>query len=86
MGSYIWWEDEILTMSVEILALIIKWVVLIFLYIIVGFGMGFIVGVMVANRVFGKGKPLRMDSHDNAVRKASEHNKQWHPDNERWQK
>jgi hypothetical protein len=73
-------------MLTEIIALTIKWIVLIFVYLLVGFGFGFIFGVLIANRIFGKGKPLRMDSHNNALRKAAEHNKQWNPQHERWQK
>lgn len=65
---------------------ILKTIIFIVLYLIIGFGPGFIVGVMLANWFFGKGRQLRMDKHIASIQQAAEHNKQWHPDHERWQK
>lgn len=73
-------------MPIEIAAIIMKWIIIIFLYLVMGFGIGFIFGLLTANRLFGKGKPLRMDSHIASINKASEHNKQWDPQHEKWQK
>ncbi len=54
------------------------------LYIMIGFGPGFIIGLLLANKILGKNLPLRMDKHFDSIRKAGEHNSQWHPDNPRW--
>jgi len=64
---------------------ILKLIVYIVLYIVIGFGPGFIGGVLLANTIFGKNKPLRMDNHQKSILKATEHNKQWHPDQPKWQ-
>jgi hypothetical protein len=55
----------------------------IFLYFFIGFGPGFVLGLMLANRIFGEGLTY-MDTHRENIKKASEHNAQWKPDNERW--
>lgn len=65
---------------------ILKTVIFIVLYLMIGFGPGFIVGVILANWLFGKGRQLRMDKHVTSIQQAAEYNKQWHPDHERWQK
>ncbi len=54
------------------------------LYFMTGFGPGFIVGVLLTNRLFGKDLPLRMEKNQESIQKAAEHNNQWHPDNPRW--
>jgi len=52
-------------------------------YFIIGFGPGFISGVLLANRLFGEG-PTLLDTHLANIKKAAEHNAQWNPKNERW--
>lgn len=71
-------------MDISLLVTILKLIILILLYLLLGFGPGFIIGLMIANRIFGHGKPLRMDSHNLNLAKAAEHNKQWHPEHEKW--
>jgi len=56
------------------------------LYVYVGFGPGFILGMLTANFFFGRGSPTYADSHRDAIREAAQHNAQWDPTNERWQK
>jgi len=73
-------------MTVDIIALIIQWIVIVSMYLIIGFGVGYLAGVLLANLIFGRGKPLRMDSHIKSMQKAAEHNKQWNPTHEKWQK
>ena len=73
------WE-EIWTLVIPFL---IRNFAFIVFYFIIGFGPGFIFGILVANRLFGEG-PSILDTHIENIRKATEHNKQWRPDNERW--
>ncbi len=73
-------------MDLTFLVIILKLVVYIVLFLVIGFGPGFIVGVLLANFMFGKEKPLRMDNHQKNILKAAEHNKQWDPHLDRWQK
>jgi hypothetical protein len=56
------------------------------LYTYIGFGPGFILGILVANAIFGRGAPTYADTHRDAIRAASQHNAQWDPSHERWQK
>lgn len=56
------------------------------LYVLVGFGPGFIIGMLLANRLFAKGQPTYLDTHREAIKNAAQHNAQWAPSNERWQK
>ena len=54
------------------------------IYFAIGFGPGFIAGVLLANRVFGKNLPLRMEKNIESIKKAAEHNSQWHPNHPKW--
>lgn len=72
-------------MNIELFAVALKVVVFIILYVVIGFGPGFVIGMILANGLFGHGKPLRMEKHLENIQKAGEHNKQWHPEHERWQ-
>ncbi len=54
------------------------------LFVVIGFGPGFILGVLLANRINGKNKPLRVDVHNKAKQRAAEHNKHWNPEDPRW--
>lgn len=60
-------------------------VTLVLLYFLVGFGPGFIIGLLLGNR-HGAGQPSFLDTHEENIRKAAEHNAQWDPTHERWQK
>lgn len=64
---------------------ILRALIFIVLYVVVGAGPGFIIGLLLANRFFGEG-PIYMDDHRAKIKLAIEHNAQWHPKNERWKK
>jgi len=72
--------------TLEVIAQLLRALSFVILYVLVGFGPGFIVGVLLANRTIGRRNPLRMDKHQEAIEQAAEHNKQWRPDDPRWQK
>ncbi|MCH8748307.1 hypothetical protein IH781_00995 [Patescibacteria group bacterium] len=56
------------------------------LYLFIGFGPGFVIGLMMANLVIGRGKPTLMQKHTTNKQLAAQHNAQWNPAHERWQK
>lgn len=56
------------------------------LYLFVGFGPGFIIGMLLANFLVGRGKPIFMDVHEENKKRAAQHNAQWNPTHERWQR
>lgn len=56
----------------------------ILLYLFIGFGPGFILGVIIMSRIVGKNNPYIMEVHEQAKQQAAEHNKQWHPNDPRW--
>ncbi|MEX1111862.1 MAG: hypothetical protein WEC84_00205 [Candidatus Andersenbacteria bacterium] len=70
---------EFINRGLEIIAFIA-------LYIIIGFGPGFLLGVVILSRIIGKDNPYISEVHEQAKRQAVEHNKQWHPNDPRWQK
>ncbi len=69
----------------ELLASLLNSFATIVLYGVIGFGPGFIVGVLLANRIAGRNHPLRIDKYKQNIQKATEHNSQWHPNHPRWQ-
>ncbi|GEM_PF-2345932 len=73
-------------MIVQILATLLNSLGFVVLYILVGFGPGFVCGLLLANRLFAKGQPTYMDTHVEAIARAAQHNAQWTPSNERWHK
>ena len=62
----------------ETLALVIT-------YALTGFGPGFILGLLVANRLAGRNKELFMDASAKEIQKAQKLNEQWKPSHKRWQ-
>lgn len=70
--------------TADILNAIFRRIGFIILYAVIGFGPGLVIGIMLANRMFGRGKPIYMQVHEENIQKAIEHNKQWHPEQERW--
>lgn len=66
------------------LAAILRNVAFVLLYFVIGFGPGFMVGVLLANKFAGKNNPIRMDKHNENIKKAGQHNSQWNPNNPRW--
>lgn len=72
--------------QIEIIANILRTIFLVIFYMALGLGPGFIVGMLLANRIIGKNNPHRMDVHQEKIEQAIQHNKQWDPSNDRWQK
>lgn len=72
--------------TIQTINTFIRIMAIIVLHTFIGFGPGFIVGILIANRLFGHGHPTYMEIHQENIRKAAEHNKQWDPAHERWQK
>lgn len=68
----------------DIIANVVQIIAIILVYFVIGFGPGFIIGLLLANRIFGKHLPLRMEKQEATIQKAAEHNSQWHPDNPKW--
>ena len=78
-------DSSLMAETIEIIERIVQAIGFIVLYLLLGFGPGFVVGMLIANRLFGRGAPTYMDKHEAEKAKALQHNNQWHPDNERWQ-
>lgn len=72
--------------ALEIVVVLLNGLGFVALYVIVGFGPGFIMGMLLANRIFAKGQPTHLETHQQAIKHAAQHNAQWAPSNERWQK
>ncbi len=70
----------------EVLPLLLRAIAIVILFMIIGFGPGYILGVLIANRTTASNLPHRIDKHEEDIRKAEEHNKQWNPEDPRWQK
>lgn len=54
------------------------------LYLFIGFGPGFVFGILLANRIWGRGEPSQKQISEEGVEKGIAHNQQWHPDEDRW--
>lgn len=65
---------------------IIRSLAFVILYVITGFGPGFMIGILLGNRVGGHNKPVLYKVHAKNIAKAMEHNDQWLPDAERWKR
>lgn len=59
---------------------------LIMFYLITGFGPGVILGFIIANRTGGRHFEHHDHNIEKALRQAAEHNAQWHPEHQRWQR
>lgn len=55
------------------------------LYFFIGFGPGFVLGLVTANALLGRGAPTYAQTHRDAIKQAAQHNAQWSPAHERWQ-
>lgn len=71
-------------MTLEIIAIIFRVFLFVGLYIVIGFGPGFIIGLVIGNWVFGRGAPRYMDAHAEKAEAAAKHNAQWDPASEKW--
>lgn len=71
--------------TVETAAAIFRNAAFVVLYLFLGGGPGFIVGILISNLIWGRG-PKLVDVHKERITIATEHNKQWRPDHPRWQK
>jgi hypothetical protein len=56
------------------------------LYFLTGFGPGFILGLLIINYFAGRGNPTFMDTHEQKIKEATQHNAQWNPEHDRWKK
>lgn len=72
--------------TIHVIIVIIQRLLLLLFLFVIGFGPGFVVGLLLANRFVGRGFPLRMEVHQENLKRAAEHNKQWDPDNPKWKK
>lgn len=73
--------------STEIIQTLLRAFTFVMLYMMIGFGPGFLIGVLLGNRFGGGYKQMsRMDESQKQIEKAALHNAQWHPDHERWKK
>lgn len=72
--------------AVAVSVIILHTLAYVLLYVIVGFGPGFVLGMIVANTLFGRGQPTYMQLHEENKKRAAQHNAQWAPSHERWQK
>lgn len=70
--------------TIDVTVALLKSIAVVILFTVIGFGPGFVIGIMLANRIAGKGHPNYMEVHQEKIQRAAEHNKQWHPDNEKW--
>lgn len=70
---------------IDFIATVLQSFAMILIYFVIGFGPGFIVGVLLANRFAGKNHQLRMDKQKQSIQKAAEHNSKWHPNNPKWE-
>lgn len=66
-----------------IIDLIIQNIPVIIIHFILGFGPGMVLGIWLGNLHSPK-SPLFLETHEENMRKAAEHNAQWHPEHERW--
>lgn len=74
-----------MTADLELVRGILRGLAFVLLYFFIGFGPGFVFGIVLANWMVARGKPNIMEDYDEAKKLAAQHNSQWHPDNERWQ-
>lgn len=70
--------------TISIIEIVLRSFAFIVLYFFVGFGSGFVVGLLLANAVIGREKPILFKTHKDNIRNAAQHNAQWNPSHERW--
>ena len=70
--------------SIEIIEEILRSLAFVVLYFFLGFGPGFALGILLANSIFGRGKPVLYKVHKDNITNAAQHNAQWNPSHERW--
>ena len=58
----------------------------IILYVFVGGGPGVVFGLIIANRIWGRGQPTLAQIHREHATAAAEHNKLFDPNHPRWKK
>ncbi|MDP3997362.1 MAG: hypothetical protein U1C49_01005 [Candidatus Andersenbacteria bacterium] len=71
-------------MNLEVIATILRSLAFVVLYFFISFGPGFIVGMLLANAIFGRGKPTIMQVYIDRKKDAAQHNAQWNPSHPRW--
>lgn len=70
--------------TLDLVAAVLRALAFVALYFFIGFGPGFILGLLLANATSGRGKPMLMDSHNDSKIRAAQHNAQWAPSHPRW--
>lgn len=55
-------------------------------YAFVGLGSGFVIGILIANRIWGRGQPTLVQIHRENAAAAREHNELFSPTHPRWKK
>ncbi len=70
--------------NLEIISIVLRSLAIVAVYGIVGFGSGFVTGIVLANTILARGKPNIMEDFDEAKKLAAQHNAQWNPSHERW--
>jgi hypothetical protein len=73
-------------MSAAEAVLIIQTLGLVIFYSIVGLAPGVALGIALGNRLGARDREILMHKHEANMRKADEHNAQWDPNHQRWQK
>lgn len=72
--------------GLEVLITLLQTFAFIVLYFFLGFGPGFVFGIVLANWFFAPGQATYMEMHAERKKAAAQHNAQWHPAHERWQR
>ncbi len=70
--------------SLDLIAVLLESFAFVFLYLMTGFGPGFVLGMLLANLLLARNQPTYMETHEEAKKRAAQHNAQWAPSNERW--
>lgn len=56
----------------------------IFFYLAIGLGPGFLAGLLISNRIWGRRQPKLTTVHQENMEAAAAHNKQFDPEHPRW--
>lgn len=78
-------KEKIMSSTPEIILILLQTLLFVVLYFFLGFGPGFVIGILIANRLFAPGQATYMEVHEEKKKAAAQHNAQWHPTHERWQ-
>lgn len=71
--------------NIEVINAIFNRLGLVILYFFIAFGPGVVLGIVVANITYGRGKKRLLDKHKQQAEEAFEHIKKYDPKDPRWQ-